>query len=366
MSAFTFRPASRSEAKPLIGLYAESGCGKTLSALYLARGFVGPTGKIGMIETESGRGEAYADILPGSYSVLSIRDDFSPRRYGEAITAAERAGLGALIIDSASHEWESAGGVLSMAADNQAAGKTGVIVWQKPKMEHQQHFMLRLLATPIPLVIVCMRAKYPMLEKKKPDGKKEWVRSTDLDPKQSDDILFEMFLHGWIDKEHKFHGTKYTRPDLAEIIRDGEPISIKTGELLAEWARGGTPRPAATPPPATDYALVDPETGESRSLSGREFLAALGTAMKAGNAARWWKENSGTANGLVEDAARHGEKAHVAAKTAVDAMRKLAISNMAGSRVPSGTTPASAAVPPLDGGGESPGPANHHHEGRHQ
>jgi hypothetical protein len=35
---YSFRPAKRSEAKPLIGLYAESGAGKTYSALLLARG----------------------------------------------------------------------------------------------------------------------------------------------------------------------------------------------------------------------------------------------------------------------------------------------------------------------------------------
>ncbi len=104
---YQFRPATRSEAKPLIGLYSESGAGKTYSALLLARGYVGPEGRIGMIETESGRGEAYADPTEypeiGGYDVLSLRDDFSPQAYGKAITAAEQAGLGALIIDSASH-----------------------------------------------------------------------------------------------------------------------------------------------------------------------------------------------------------------------------------------------------------------------
>ena len=48
-----FRPATRSEAKPLIGLYAESGAGKTYSALLLARGFVGPSGKIAMIQMKA-------------------------------------------------------------------------------------------------------------------------------------------------------------------------------------------------------------------------------------------------------------------------------------------------------------------------
>lgn len=246
---YAFRPAKRSEAKPLIGLYAESGCGKTWSALMLARGFVGPTGRIGMIETEAGRGEAYADLLPGGYIVCPIRDSFSPTIYGDAISAAEKAELDALIIDSASHEWEGAGGVLSMAAQNQHEGKKGPLVWQMPKLDHQRHFMLRLLSTPIPLVIVCMRAKYPMEEIIK-DGKKEWARSEYLHPKQSEDILFELFVHGWIDRDHQFHGTKYSRDDLRGVIREGERISIKTGEALAEWARGGAT--AVSAPPGLD------------------------------------------------------------------------------------------------------------------
>ena len=174
---FSFRPAKRSEAKPLIGFYAESGFGKTWSALLLARGFVGPDGKIGMIETEGGRGEANVGREPvGQYLVRPIRGNFSPAEYGKAIAEAEEAKLDALIIDSASHEWEGAGGVLSMAADNQSNGVKGVLVWQKPKIEHQRNFMLRLMQTPIPLVIVCMRAKYPM-EEVKVEGRKEWARS---------------------------------------------------------------------------------------------------------------------------------------------------------------------------------------------
>ena len=247
---FQFRPAKRAEAKPLIGLYAESGCGKTWSALLLARGFVGPNGKIGMIETEGGRGEANVGREPvGDYLVCPIRGNFSPRAYGEALTAAEDAKLDALIVDSASHEWEGAGGVLSMAAENQAAGKKGVLVWQQPKIEHQRHFMLRLLQTPIPLVIVCMRAKYPMQQ-----VKNEWTRSTVLEPKQADDILFEMFVHGWIDQNHNLHVTKYTIPELAAVIPDGKPITIQTGQSLASWARGEftPPRGAAAAPLVAD------------------------------------------------------------------------------------------------------------------
>jgi len=235
--SYTIRRAERGQAKPLVGLYSESGNGKTLSALYLARGFAGPTGRIVMIETEAGRGEAYVDILPGGYDVISMRGPYRPQEYGQAITVAEAAQPAALIIDSASHEWEGAGGVLQWADENKEAGKKGAQVWRDPKIAHQRDFMLRLLGTPIPLVIVCMRAKYPMREVKRPDGTKEWQRSEELEPKQSDDILFELFVHGWIDKEHNFRGTKYTLPDLRAVIVDGEPISLATGERLASWAR---------------------------------------------------------------------------------------------------------------------------------
>lgn len=236
--SYHFRAAVTSEAKPLIGLYSESGCGKTKSALLLAKGFSLDMSKVGMIETEAGRGEAYAsDPVVGGYVVRSIRGEFTPSEYGKAIVEAEQAKLRALIIDSASHEWEGAGGVLSMAAENQANGKKGPLVWQQPKILHQREFMLRLMQTPIPLVIVCMRAKYPMKEVKTGD-KKEWTRSTQLEPKQSDDILFEMFVHGWIDQEHRFQGTKYTLDELRQVFVTGEPITVETGKRLAEWASG--------------------------------------------------------------------------------------------------------------------------------
>lgn len=276
---YTFRPAERSQAKPLIGIYSESGCGKTYSALLLARGFVGPTGTIGMIETESGRGEAYADPREypeiGGYHVLPLRADFSPKVYGEAITAAENAKLDALIIDSASHEWEGAGGVLSMAAANQAAGKKGPLVWQMPKLDHQRHFMLRFMQTPIPLVILCMRAKYPMREVVK-NGSKEWARSDVLDPKQADDILFEMFVHGWIGPDHKFNLTKCTAKSLEPVFRSGQMLSGDTGRALAAWAAGGT---VATAPP-TDEAAAQKRFADLISRAG---VAAKGGANELRN-----------------------------------------------------------------------------------
>jgi hypothetical protein len=272
-----FRAANRSEAKPLVGLYALSGTGKTYSALLLARGFVGPKGRIGMIESEGGRGEAYADMIEGGYQVLPLREDFSSKAYGAAITAAENAKLDALIIDSASHEWEGIGGVLDQAERNQSGGAKGVLVWQRPKMDHAKHFMLRLMQTPIPLVIVCMRAKYPMIERRKADGSKEWIRSDTLEPKQADDILSELFVHGWIDEGHNLHVTKYTRPDLADVFLEGEPITLDTGRRLAAWAKGEK-LPA---PPLAGLALDADRALAAAANDGTDALRAQWRALSS-------------------------------------------------------------------------------------
>jgi hypothetical protein len=275
----SFRPASRAEAKPLIGLYAKSGHGKTWSALLLARGFVGPGGKIGMIETEGGRGEANVGREPvGQYFVRPIRGNFSPEEYDKAISDAENAKIDALIIDSASHEWEGAGGVLAMAAENDAAGKKGVLVWQQPKIKHQRHFMLRLMGTPIPLVIVCMRARFPMEHAKGKDGRMEWARSTVLEPKQDDDILYEMFVHGWIDNEHKLHVTKYTMPELGHVIIDGEPIGIESGQRLATWAKG-------SPQPSSSAVKAAPSEAHQQTDGAADLSERLKEADKALSAA---------------------------------------------------------------------------------
>ena len=281
---YSFRPAARSNAKPLIGLYSESGCGKTRSALLLACGFVGgDMSKVGMIETESGRGEAYAsDPKIGGYQVLSLRDNFSPANYHAALKAAEQSGFQDVIYDSASHEWEGSNGVLSMAADNEAKGWKGQIVWTAPKMAHAREFMLPLMQTPIPLVIVCMRAKYPLVEFINDRGKKDMKRAEVPSPKQSEDILYEMFVHGWIDREHRFRGTKYTLDELRSCIEDGKPITEDSGRKLAQWASGAKNDAPSQSTPGPTLPAGAGVTGEGATLSAEQIKTLLAECEQRG------------------------------------------------------------------------------------
>ena len=54
-----FQKAVRKRAKARIGICGPAGSGKTMSALKLAFGIVGPTGKIAVIDTENESASLY-------------------------------------------------------------------------------------------------------------------------------------------------------------------------------------------------------------------------------------------------------------------------------------------------------------------
>lgn len=241
------RPATRQGVRPIICLYSESGGGKTYSALAIARGFVGATGKMVMVDTESGRGALYADVAPlAPYDLLDLCDPFSPKRYIQAIEAVEQSGAAIGILDSASHEWEGISGVLDMAGENeQKSGKAGLHNWKTPKLEHAL-FIQKLLRSTIPWV-VCLRAKFKTKQAKE-NGKTVIVKDDYLTPIQADDFIFEATIHGWIDLHHRFHPTKISHPDLAACVPNDAPITVEHGRLLAQWcAAPGKSKPANQP-----------------------------------------------------------------------------------------------------------------------
>jgi hypothetical protein len=253
VSDFVIKDASRQGVKPLIGLYSESGCGKTYSALLLARGIVGPSGKIVQIDTEAGRGALYADVIPGGYKTLEMSEPFSPARYIAAIQAAEQSGAKIVVIDSASHEWEGLGGVLDMAAESEArSGKAGLHNWKICKMEHSK-MMLKLLQSPLPM-IVCLRAKYKTRQTKE-NGKTVIVKDENTSPIQDESFIFEMTAHAEILQDHSIRLTKCSHPALRSCFPEKGPLTEKHGEAIAAWCNGGSkPQAAAKEPSAAAQA----------------------------------------------------------------------------------------------------------------
>lgn len=233
MTEMKLKKATRIGVRPLVGIYGESGSGKTMSALLLARGFVGRDGVIGMVDSESGRGSLYADVIPGGYEVLDLTAPFSPAHYMEAVNfISKNASIG--ILDSGSHEWEGVSGVLDMAAEIESKSGKGLHCWIKPKMEHAK-FMLTLLQSPIPWII-CLRAKYKSRQIKNEKGKTEIIKDDYTTPIQADDFLFEMTAHLEITQpEHCARVTKCSHPELLKCFPNNGLIETKHGELLRKW-----------------------------------------------------------------------------------------------------------------------------------
>lgn len=261
---FILRDATRQGLCPIICFFSESGCGKTYSGLLLARGMAGPTGKIMMGDSESGRGAYYSDVLPGGYKHFLIDEPFSPDRYVRAVKFMEDNGAAVGLIDSASHEWEGPGGVCDMAAQNEERSGKSLNVWNKPKQAHKL-FMISLLRTKIPLII-CLRAKFKTRQTKDEKGKTVIAKDDYTSPLQADDFLFEMTCHAEIMQDHKCRLTKCSHPDLRKCFPADGMIEIKHGELLARWCQG------------TGEPVIQPTTRIAEGLS--KETAALSALKK--------------------------------------------------------------------------------------
>lgn len=252
----TLTPAVRSSVKPLVGLYGLSGGGKTRTALMLARGIVGPKGRIGFIDTENRRGSIFADVIPGGYSVLDLGEPFSPDRYVEAIDAVESA-ADIMVFDSMSHEWDGAGGVLEMQeaeltrmAENDWKKREACkfTAWIKPKMLHKR-MVQRLLRSPLP-VICCLRAVEKTRISKDEKGKTKVETTDHPEPIYDPRFIFEMLVHAEVYAKDGQGGflriTKLSREDVRQCLpADDKQLGIEHGEALAHWCAGEVKKPAA-------------------------------------------------------------------------------------------------------------------------
>lgn len=250
---FEPKPAQRRATPALIALWGPSGTGKTFSALHIARGLVGPSGKIGLIDTENRRAEFYADEA-GGWLHIDFQPPFSPDRYTAAFGAFERAGVGCIIVDSMSHVWEGEGGVLDMAdAQRTREGRPmdGLAKWKAPKTAYKR-LINGLLRAPCH-VIFCLRAKESVKQEGK--GKNAEIVKEGLAPICGKGFIYEMTVSALLGQDHKpvfpdSNGPFRAEPmtpslkapkGLETVFARGEYLSERTGEIIAEWVAGGAP-----------------------------------------------------------------------------------------------------------------------------
>lgn len=269
MTDFTIKRAVRCGVIPIIGVTGKTSSGKTKSALLLARGIVGLSGKLCGIDTENGRMRHHADDAAiGGFDTMDFQPPFSPRRYWEAISVAITQGYKAVIVDSVSHEWVGEGGCLEM----QAAWMSGkgdalkMLSWNFIRQERAP-FLNLVLRCPVPLVL-CFRVKDKVIMPKEnedlpPGQRKKQIFIEEDAPVSRKDLLYEMTVVAHCEAHEDGGGYfSWMKPGPDSLRRECDAvkssrITVAHGEAIARWCVGTTVPSNVTPKAAPSNLKAD-------------------------------------------------------------------------------------------------------------
>ena len=223
------KKATRKKTKIKILISGVSGSGKTYSSLLLAHGLCGDWSKIVVIDTEKESASLYSHL--GEYNILPLEPPFSPERYIEAITEAEKFGAEAVIIDSISHEWDGEGGVLDTA--NKMSGNS-FTNWNKLTPRHNR-FIEKILQSNCH-VIATSRAKSDYILQDNEQGKKV-PEKVGMKSITREGIEYEFTLCFEIDIHNRVMSTK----DRTSLFKnkDSFVITEQTAKSIIEWCETG-------------------------------------------------------------------------------------------------------------------------------
>ena len=237
-----FEIAKRRSTPVTAAIVGKSGTGKTYSALLLARGMAGDSGKICLIDTEGGRSSMYADDPDiGGFFSQDLEPPYSSERYLEKVQEALNFGADVIIIDSASHEHEGEGGMLWQAdkarTDYEARNpgkRAGANIWVGPKTSHNR--FVRFAVGCKAHIIFCLRQKETIdMESLKNKNK---PATTMLSPVCEWQLLYEMMVVAELGQDHTAKFTKIPKP-LADIARQKGMVTKEMGRFLANAAAIG-------------------------------------------------------------------------------------------------------------------------------
>ncbi len=277
MPIISIAPVKREGMKLLISLYGLSQTGKTLSALKLAAGIEPDPSKRGLLDTEGGeRGRAYGDLVPGGYKYGALTAPFTPERYMEALTDFVAAGVTTLVVDSVSHAWFAAGGILDMVEN--AAEKNDMAKWAKPKRRLGK-LTGAWLGCGLHLIL-CARGKQPLIEEII-DGRKKLTPGPVV-PIQEKSLRFDMTIMGLMLGDGRFtvdaqYGGKCPG-SLRPIFAAGDVMDEEMGRKLIAWIGGQD----AVTPEQRQLAMAAKDEAEKGIAAYQAFWKALSKQQQAG------------------------------------------------------------------------------------
>ncbi|GEL19454.1 ATP-binding protein [Pseudonocardia asaccharolytica] len=319
MTSFIFNRASKEQAKARIALTGPTGSGKTYTALIVGTEL---GERVAVIDTERGSASKYADKF--TFDTLQLTA-FEPSALIDALAVAAHTGYDVLIVDSFSHFWSGAGGILEQV-DNAAkrSGTGGSFAGWREARPQERAMLDALLAYP-GHVITTMRAKTEYVVETDERGRKV-PRKVGLKPEQRDGIEYEFDIVGDLDHENTLVISK-SRAELlsGRVVRKPD---AQFADEIRDWLNAGVPAPtvsdyvaAATASDATydqlralydevsrrawlDAAVLDTE-GKSVTLG--ELIVHHGTEAKNRNGS---PDGEGSPNETSPGSRRPGQRDH--------------------------------------------------------
>ena len=237
-----FIKATKAQAKARIAMHGPAGSGKTFTALEWAN-VLADGGQVAVIDTERNSASLYADRF--DFDVVAFNPPYHPERLIQVLDEAAKEGYAAVVIDSLSHFWSGAGGVLEIVDEAKSRFKGNTYAAWQIGTPLQQKMIDRILSHPAH-VIATMRSKTDWQIDN--EGGRVTPVKLGLAPQQRDGVEYEFTLVLDIDVKHRASVSKTRFAGIADRTFSADETSEAAKSVL-NWLKEGD-APAA---PKTDY-----------------------------------------------------------------------------------------------------------------
>jgi hypothetical protein len=246
MRKFEIAEAEREKLK-FSGMYmGATGSGKTVGALITAKGIIkamypklDPNGKefwskIGIVDTEHSRSKVYADTSVGGTYIgkflhIEFEAPFDVESYIAAIQALKDVGVEVVIVDSITHAWDDAGGILELHQNMGGQFST----WHKINPIIKKLYQAFTADDSIH-IISTVRSKIKYEAAASETGKMK-ISKIGLKPVMRDDFEYEVLTALHFDEDHKVTVIK----DNTHVFEDDVLLNDEYGIELQEFLDKG-------------------------------------------------------------------------------------------------------------------------------
>lgn len=226
-----FKPAEKNKLSLRMAIFGPSGSGKTYSALLIARGLVGPKGKIAVLDTENATASLYvAREGIGDFDIAPMNPPYLVEKYIKAVKEAQNMKYDCLIIDSLSHAWMGEGGILHRKEQLDAKGGNSFANWGK--MTPDQNLLVSTVLHSEIHLITTMRSKTEYVMQENSSGKTA-PKKVGLAPVQRDGFEYEFDIC----LEMAMNNTATASKDRSSLFPESRTFkpSNETGTEINKW-----------------------------------------------------------------------------------------------------------------------------------